>query len=122
MSMKLMQQLQEDHSDLQNLKNRKERNYDKRFSKLEEEIINLKEEMINKLNSIVKLLNRKTTETYIYREDKPKINGIEEDVNTFIPDIDTSDMSINSKEEEENLKDLSLEGGLDALDVLINKK
>lgn len=124
MSMKFMQQLQEDHTNIQGLKN-KEKGHDKKLSKLNENIIELKSEITEKLNQIIELLNKKISEPYLVREDKPKIKEIKEtkeDINTFIPDIDTSDMLINSKEEKENLKDLSLKGGLDALDVLINKK
>jgi len=123
MSMKFMQQIQEDHTDLQELKNKKEKNYDKRLTQLNNDIKDLRGDVTEKLDIIIKLLNEMSTETYIEREDKPKIDKkIEEDIKTFIPDIDTSDMSINSKEDEEQLKEVSLEDGLNVLDAFINKK
>jgi len=123
MSMKFMQQIQEDHTDLQELKNKKEKNYDKRLTQLNNDIKDLRGDVTEKLDIIIKLLNEMSTETYIEREDKPKIDKkIEEDIKTFIPDIDISDMSINSKEDEEQLKEVSLEDGLNVLDAFINKK
>jgi len=120
MSMKLMQQLQRDHINIQDIKNKKEKNYDKEFSKMNENLKELKEDIDEKLKNIMVLLRNRTSETIIVTEDKYKTNTVEHNP-TFIPDIDTSDMSMNTKEneEEENLKDVDIDEGLDVLNKLI---
>jgi len=120
MSMKLMQQLQKDHINIQDMKNKKEKNYDKEFSQLSEDLKELKNDIDKKLKNIMVLLKNRTSETIIVTEDKYKTNTIEHNP-TFIPDIDTSDMSMNSKEndEEEHFKEMDIDEGLGVLNKLI---
>ena len=121
MSMKLMQQLQKDHINIQTIKNKKEKNYDKKFSEINENLKELKCDIDKKLKIIMALLKDRTSETIIVTEDKYKTNTHEYNP-TFIPDIDTSDMSMNTKEndeEEENLKEMDIDEGLDVLNKLI---
>lgn len=122
MSIKLMQQIQSDHADIQKLKNKKEKNYDDNFSKLNDDLEDLKFHIDRKFNIIMGLLSNISVINMQQDqevEDKPKIDRYTEDIPSFIPDIDTSGMSMNSKEEEENIRDSDLESRLEALDELI---
>jgi len=121
MSMKMMHQIQEDHINILTIKDKEEKDYDEKFSQLREDLAELKEDVDEKFDKILNLLkNQERSESPPWVEDKPKIHTLpKEDVPQFIPDIDTSDMSMNSKDEKEHLKDVDLEEGLEALDKLL---
>lgn len=121
MSMKMIQQMQEDHLSIQDMKNKEEKDYDEKFSQLRDDLADLKERVEEKFDMILNfLINNKNTEYNVKIEDKYKTDEYIENTPTFIPDVDTSDMNIRTKEdEEEHLKDVDLEEGLEALDRLI---
>lgn len=119
MSMKMMQQIQKDHMNIQDIKNKKEKNYDRKFSQLSDELIELKKDISKNFDKILNLLTNRRFETQIRIEDKHKTEALPDEKLTFIPEIDTSDMSMNVKEEKEHLKDVDLEEGLEALNELI---
>lgn len=121
MSIKMMQQIQEDHLNIQDIKNKKEKNYNEKFSQLRDDLAEFKKDVDKKFDMILHLLVNRTSEYPISKEDKHKIDILPEDIPTFIPDIDTSDMSMNAKEDKEHLKDVDLEEGLEALNELIEQ-
>jgi len=119
MSMKMVQQIQEDHKNIIEIKNKEEKDYDEKFSQLRDDLAELKEDVDEKFEMILHLLKNRSSEYSVNKEDKHKIDILPDDIPTFIPDIDTSDMSMNAKENKEHLKDVDLEEGLEALNELI---
>ena len=114
MSMKMMQQIQEDHLNIQDIKSKKDKNVDEKFSHLKEKLSDIDD----KLEIVLNLLASGYTVESKQIEDKCKKDD-DLDTPTFIPDIDISDMDINVKEDkEENFKNVDLEQAVNALDNL----
>jgi len=116
---KLLDQMHGDHQDLQLLLKDRTKSNEKRFDEINDNISELKEDLDEKFDMILNiLLNQGTerrTDSPLEKEDKHKIDL---DTPTFIPEIDISDLSINAKDEEDTIKNLDLEPGLDALEEL----
>lgn len=119
MSMKMMGQIQQDHIKIREMEEKQRNELEDKVDKFNNTVEDLKFIVEKKLNLILKAISN--SQIKLIQDTKEVNNNIEErDIieNTFIPDIDVSDLSINAKEDKTETKDIDIGSSLEALNNL----
>jgi len=94
--------------------------YNKKLEAIDEKIDNLNIQLQNIFSTMqnIQLINNldKVSDKTEVIKDEFKSIDLNKNKSVFIPEIDTSDLTMNSSDEEKTIKDLNLDFGLGALD------
>lgn len=119
MSMKMVEQLQKDHIKLKELSNNKDTEIENQIVELNESIKDLKENFNKKMDTLINTISNSKQTIITDTESTVKDNVVDNIITkVFIPAIDTSDLTINAKEDKKRTKSIDIGSSLDALDNL----